>query len=197
MNRQAAWDLVCEYVQNPGLRNHMRAVEIAMRAYARQLGQDEELWGVVGLLHDFDYERWPVPPDHPLQGERILKERGYPEEVTYAIKTHADYLPDCPRISPLHKALYACDELCGFVTAAALVRPGGITDMTASSVKKKMKSKGFARNVSRDDIERGAADFGVDLTAHVQFIIDALKPFATELGIEKGIAEEGKGERIS
>jgi putative nucleotidyltransferase with HDIG domain len=188
MNREAAWVLVCEYVQNPGLRNHMRAVEIAMRAYAHKLGQDEDLWGVVGLLHDFDYERWPDPPDHPLQGERILKERGCPEEVTYAIKSHADYLPDCPRVTALHKALYACDELCGFVTAAALVRPGGVGDMTASSVKKKMKSKGFARNVSRADIERGAADFGVDLTEHIQFLIDALKPHAAELGIERGIA---------
>jgi putative nucleotidyltransferase with HDIG domain len=191
MTRDDAWALVCEYVRNPGLRNHMRAVEIAMRAYARKLGQDEELWGLVGLLHDFDYERWPAPPDHPLQGERILKERGYPEEVTYAIKSHADYLPDCPRVTPLHKALYACDELCGFVTAAALVRPGGITDMTAGSVKKKMKSKGFARNVSREDIERGAADFGVDLAGHVQFVIDALKPHAAELGIERGTAEDG------
>jgi putative nucleotidyltransferase with HDIG domain len=190
MSRDAAWALVCEYVQNPGLRNHMRAVEIAMRAYARKLGQDEDLWGVVGLLHDFDYERWPNPPDHPLQGERILKDRGYLEEVTYAIKSHADYLPDCPRVTPLHKALYACDELCGFVTAAALVRPGGIGDMTASSVKKKMKSKGFARNVSRDDIERGAADFGVDLAGHIQFVIDALKPHAAEMGIEPGIAAE-------
>lgn len=188
MNRDAAWALVCEYVQNAGLRNHMRAVEIAMRAYARKLGADEELWGVVGLLHDFDYERWPNPPDHPLQGERILKEREYPEEVTYAIKSHADYLPDCPRVTPLHKALYACDELCGFVTAAALVRPGGVGDMTAASVKKKMKSKGFARNVSREDIERGAADFGVDLTTHIQFVIDALKPHATELGIDRGVS---------
>jgi putative nucleotidyltransferase with HDIG domain len=190
MNRADAWAAVCEHVENPGLRNHMRAVEIAMRAYARRLGQDEELWGIVGLLHDFDYERWPNPPDHPLQGERILKDRGYPEEVTYAIKTHADYLPDCPRITPLHKALYACDELCGFVTAAALVRPGGIIDMTASSVKKKMKSKGFARNVSREDIDRGAKDFGVDLTEHIQFVIDSLKAHAVELGIEKGIGED-------
>ena len=191
-SREDAWAIVCEHVQNPGLRNHMRAVELAMRAYARRLGQDEELWGVVGLLHDFDYERWPDPPNHPLQGERILKERGYPEEITHAIKTHADYLSDCPRVTPLHKALYACDELCGFVTAAALVRPGGVSDMTATSVKKKMKSKGFARNVSREDIERGAADFGVDMTAHIQFVIDALKPFAVELAIDRGVADEGE-----
>ena len=153
MNRADAWQLATEYVKSPSLLNHMRSVEIAMRAYAQKLGEDEEIWGIVGLLHDFDYERWPNPPDHPLQGEKILREKGYSEEVIYAIKSHADYLPDCPRTAPLHKALYACDELCGFITAAALVRPGGILDMTAASVKKKMKSKGFAKNVSRDDIE--------------------------------------------
>jgi putative nucleotidyltransferase with HDIG domain len=189
MNRADAWSLATEYVKSPSLLNHMRCVEIAMRAYARKLGQDEELWGIVGLLHDFDYERWPSPPDHPLQGEKILLEKGYPEDVTYAIKSHADYLPDCPRTAPLHKALYACDELCGFITAAALVRPGGILDMTASSVKKKMKSKGFAKNVSRDDIERGAADFGVDLTEHIQFLIDALKLHADELELTKGLGD--------
>jgi putative nucleotidyltransferase with HDIG domain len=189
MDRDAAWALVCEYAQNPALRAHMRAVEIAMRAYARKLGQPEDVWGVVGLLHDFDYERWPNPPDHPLQGEKILKERGYPEEVTHAIKTHADYLPDCPRITPLHKALYACDELCGFIVAAALVRPGGIHGMTAASVKKKMKSKGFARAVSREDLERGAADFGVEFAEHSQFVIDALAPHAAELGIDKDMAD--------
>jgi putative nucleotidyltransferase with HDIG domain len=187
MNRTDAWDLANEYVKSPSLLNHMRCVEIAMRAYARKLGQDEELWGIVGLLHDFDYERWPNAPDHPLQGEKILRERGYPEEVIYAIKSHADYLTDCPRVTPLHKGLYACDELCGFITAAALVRPNGISDMTASSVKKKMKSKGFAQNVSREDIEHGAADFGVELTEHIQFIIDALKPHAAELGLERGL----------
>lgn len=193
MNRAAAWALATEYVQSPSLLNHMRCVEIAMRAYARRLGADEELWGIVGLLHDFDYERWPDPPNHPLKGSEILRERGYSEEVIYAIQSHADYLPDCPRVQPLHKALYACDELAGFITAAALVRPGGITDLTAASVKKKMKSKGFAKNVSRDDIARGAADFGVDLTEHIQFIIDALKPHAAELGLERGLAEGDEG----
>jgi putative nucleotidyltransferase with HDIG domain len=190
MQRENALALLKEYVTDPGLIRHALAVEIAMRAYARRLAADEELWGIVGLLHDFDYERWPNPPDHPLQGERILKEHGYPEEVMYAIKSHADYLPDCPRIAPLHKCLYACDELCGLITAAALVRPAGICDMTASSVRKKMKSKGFARSVSREDIERGAADFGVELAAHIQFIIDALKPHAVELGIDRGIGDE-------
>jgi putative nucleotidyltransferase with HDIG domain len=187
MTRDDAWKLANEYVKSASLLNHMRCVEIAMRAYARKLGQDEELWGIVGLLHDFDFERWPNPPDHPLQGEKILRERGYPEEITYAIKSHADYLPDCPRVTPLHKALYACDELCGFVSASALVRPNGITDLTATSVKKKMKSKGFAQNISRDDITRGAADFGVELSEHIQFIIDALKPRAQELGLERGL----------
>jgi len=192
MNRTDAWQLASEYVKSPSLLNHMRCVEIAMRAYARKLGQDEEVWGVVGLLHDFDYERWPNAPDHPLQGEKILRQRGYPEEVIYAIKSHADYLTDCPRLTPLHKGLYACDELCGFITAAALVRPNGISDMTASSVKKKMKSKGFAQNVSREDIDRGAADFGVELTEHVQFIIDALKSHAAELGLERGLGGAGE-----
>jgi putative nucleotidyltransferase with HDIG domain len=183
MNRTDSWALAREYVSSRSLLNHMRCVEIAMRAYARRLGQDEEIWGLVGLLHDFDYERWPTAPDHPLQGEKILREKGYSEEVIYAIKSHADYLPDCPRVLPLHKALYACDELCGFITATALVRPGGIVGMTADSVKKKMKSKGFAKNVSREDIARGAADFGVELAAHIQFLIDALAAHAEELGL--------------
>jgi putative nucleotidyltransferase with HDIG domain len=186
MNRADAYGLVCEFTTNPSLIKHMLAVEAAMRAYARRLGEDEERWGIVGLLHDFDYERWPDPPDHPLKGAAILAERGYPEDVIYAIKSHADYLPDCPRVHLIDKALYACDELAGLITAAALVRPAGISDLTASSVKKKMKSKGFARTVRREDIERGAADFGVDLTEHIQFVIDAMKPLADELGLEKG-----------
>jgi putative nucleotidyltransferase with HDIG domain len=190
MNRAESLALVNEYTKNPSLIKHMLAVEAAMRAYARKLGEDEELWGIVGLLHDFDYERWPDPPDHPLKGSEILRQRGYPEEVIFAIKSHADYLPDCPRVHLLDKALYACDELAGLITAAALVRPNGITDLTASSVKKKMKSKGFARNVRREDIERGAADFGVDLTEHIQFVIDAMKPHAEELGLLQGPAGE-------
>jgi putative nucleotidyltransferase with HDIG domain len=187
MDRSHAFALVQEYVKDPGLVRHMLAVEAAMRAYARKLGQNEETWGIVGLLHDFDYERWPNPPDHPLKGSAILREHGYPDEVIYAIKSHADYLPDCPRVHLLDKALYACDELAGLITAAALVRPTGITDLTASSVKKKMKSKGFARNVNRDDINSGVTDFGVDLTEHIQFIIEALKPLAGELALEKGL----------
>src|SRR5579864_4033339 len=190
MNRADALALLNEYVKDQALVRHMLAVEAAMRARARRLGQDEEKWGIVGLLHDFDYERWPDAPNHPLKGSEILRERGYPDDVIYAIKSHADYLPDCPRVHRIDKALYACDELAGLVTAAALVRPNGITDLTASSVKKKMKSKGFARNVSRDDIARGAADFGVDLTEHIQFVIDAMKPIAGELGLLKGSGDE-------
>src|SRR5437588_165102 len=192
MNRADAFALVTEYTQNPSLIKHMLAVEAAMRAYARKLAEDEERWGIVGLLHDFDYERWPNPPDHPLKGAEILRERGYPDDVIYAIKSHADYLPDCPRVHLMDKALYACDELAGLITAAALVRPSGITDLTASSVKKKMKSKGFARNVKREDIERGAADLGVDLTEHIQFIIDAMKPHAAELGLLQGTSSESE-----
>ena len=190
MNRADAFQLVSEYTKNPSLIKHMLSVEAAMRAYARKLGEDEERWGIVGLLHDFDYERWPDPPDHPLKGSEILRQRGYPEDIIYAIKSHADYLTDCPRVNRMDKALYACDELAGLITAAALVRPSGITDLTASSVKKKMKSKGFARNVNREDIERGAVDFGVDLTEHIQFIIDAMKPIAAELELLHGAGSD-------
>src|SRR6516165_5972068 len=129
MNRTNAFALLNEYVKDQALVRHMLAVEAAMRSYARKLGEHEETWGIVGLLHDFDYERWPNPPDHPLQGEKILREKGYPEEVIYAIKSHADYLPDCPRVHRIDKALYACDELAGFITAVALLRPAGITDL--------------------------------------------------------------------
>jgi putative nucleotidyltransferase with HDIG domain len=190
MNRADALALATEYTQNPSLIKHMLAVEAAMRSYARKLKEDEEKWGIVGLLHDFDYERWPDPPNHPLKGAEILHERGYPEDVIYAIKSHADYLPDCPRLHSMDKALYACDELTGLITAAALVRPNGVTDLTASSVKKKMKSKGFARTVRREDIERGAADFGVNLTEHIQFVIDAMKPIAAELDLLHGAGGE-------
>jgi len=184
--RADALALLHEHVKDQGLIRHMLCVEAAMRAYARKLGQDEETWGVAGLLHDFDYERWPNAPDHPLKGSEILRARGYPEEVRYAILAHADYLPDYPRTHLLDKALYACDELAGLITAAALVRPNGATDLTAASVRKKMKSRGFAKGVKREDVARGAADFGVDLAAHIQFCIDAIKPLAAELGLDRG-----------
>ena len=160
----------------------MLAVEAAMRAYARKLGEDEQKWGIVGLLHDFDYERWPNPPDHPLKGSEILKQRGYPDDVIYAIKSHADYLPDCPRVSMMDKTLYACDELAGFCMAVAMVRPDGLRGMKAKSVKKKMKQKSFAANVSREDIVRGAEDMGVELDEHIQFVIDAMTAISKELG---------------
>jgi putative nucleotidyltransferase with HDIG domain len=186
MNRADAYALLTEYVTDQSLVRHCLSVEAAMRAYARNLREDEETWGIVGLLHDFDYERWPDPPNHPLKGSQILRARGYPEEVIRAILSHADYLTEYPRERPLEKALYACDELAGLITATALLRPTGISDLTAASVKKKMKSKGFARNVKREDIERGAADFGVDLMQHIQFEIDAMKTIAAELGLEAG-----------
>jgi putative nucleotidyltransferase with HDIG domain len=182
-NREDAYNLVCEYTQSDSLLKHMLAVEAAMRAYARRFGEDEEKWGIVGLLHDFDYERWPNPPDHPLKGAAILSERGYPDDVIYAIKSHADYLPDCPRVSLMDKALYACDELAGLCTAAALVRPEGIRGMQAKSVRKKMQQKSFAANVNRDDILRGAEDLGVELNEHIQFVIDAMAGVAEQLGL--------------
>jgi putative nucleotidyltransferase with HDIG domain len=183
VNRQAAWELVCEYTVSDSLRKHMLAVEAAMRAYARRFGADEETWGIVGLLHDFDYERWPNPPDHPLRGAEILAERGFPQHVIYAIKSHADYLPDCPRVSPLDKTLYACDELAGFIMAVAKVRPESIQGMKPSSVKKKLKQKGFAAAVNRDDIARGAADLGVDLDEHIQAVIDAMTSIVGDLDL--------------
>ena len=141
MDREEAYALVCEYTTSDSLRRHMLCVETAMKSYAGKFGQDENRWGIVGLLHDFDYERWPDPPDHPLKGSEILAERGYPEDVIYAIKSHADYLEDCPRVSLMDKALYACDELSGFISAVAKVRPDGIVGMKSKSVRKKKKQK--------------------------------------------------------
>ncbi|MEX0610625.1 MAG: HD domain-containing protein [Pirellulales bacterium] len=189
MNRDDAYKLVCEFTQSVSLRKHMLAVEAAMRAYARRFGEDEDKWGIVGLLHDFDYERWPSAPDHPLKGAAVLAERGYPEDVIYAIKSHADYLLDCPRVSLLDKSLYACDELAGFCTAVALVRPEGIHGMKAKSVRKKMQQKSFAANVSRDDIVRGAEDLSVELNEHIQFVIDAMVGIADELDLNGDHAE--------
>ena len=183
LDRDAAYQLMCEYTANDSLRRHMRSVEIAMRAYAEKMAADPLKWGIVGLLHDFDYERWPDPPDHPLKGAAILQEHGYPEDMIYAIKSHANYMTDCPRISEMDKVLFACDELCGFIVACCLVRPEGIKGLQAKSVKKKLKQKSFAASVNRDDITDGAAELGVDLGEHIQFCIDALTPFAEELGL--------------
>ena len=183
MSRDDDLALVREYTKNEGLVRHMLAVEAAVRAYARKFGEDEEKWGTVGLLHDFDYERWPNPPDHPLQGSAILKARGYPDDVIYAIKSHADYLTDCPRVSRLDKTLYACDELCGFITACALVRPTRLEGLEPKSVRKKLKQVSFAANVNRDDVTRGAADLGVDLDEHIAFCIVAMQTQAANLGL--------------
>jgi len=192
MDRDDAYKLVCEFTQSDSLRKHMLAVEAAMRAYAKRFDEDEDKWGAVGLLHDFDYERWPNPPDHPLKGAAILAERGYPEDVIYAIKSHADYLPDCPRLSLMAKALYACDELAGFCTAVALVRPEGIHGMTAKSVRKKMQQKSFAANVSREDIVRGAEDLGIELNRHIQFVIDAMASIADRLELNGDIDKKDR-----
>lgn len=189
MNRADAYNLVCEYTASESLRKHMQAVEAGMRAYAKKFGEDEEKWGIVGLLHDFDYEKWPNPPDHPLKGADILSSAGYPQDVIYAIKSHADYLEDCPRVSLMDKALYACDELAGFITAVAMVRPEGIQGMKASSVKKKMKQKAFAAAVSREDMLRGAEDLGVPFEEHIDFMIQAMTDVGEQLGLLKGASE--------
>ncbi|MFK7767619.1 MAG: HD domain-containing protein [Mariniblastus sp.] len=181
LDRNSAFELMCEYTQQDGLRRHMLSVEIAMRAYAESFSEDVEKWGIVGLLHDFDYERWPTAPDHPLEGSKILSELGYPDDVIYAIKSHVDQVPDCPRVSRLDKTLFACDELCGFITAVALVRPAGIVGMSSKSVRKKLKQKSFAEKVNREDITSGAEDLGVELNPHIQFVIDALAKHGEEL----------------
>ena len=173
-DRQTSFRLMCEYTASDSLRRHMLAVETAMRAYAVELGEDQDKWGIVGLLHDFDYEKWPEVPDHPLQGSKILRDKGYPEDVIQAILSHVEE-SGVPRESRLEKALFACDELCGFVTAVAYVRPDGIQGMKAKSVRKKMKQKSFAASVSREDIVNGAEEFDVDLNQHIQFVIDALQ----------------------
>ena len=183
MNREEALALMHEYTQSESLRIHMLAVECAMRAYARKWDEDEQKWGIVGLLHDFDYERWPDPPNHPLKGAEILKQRGYPDDVIYAIKSHADYLEDCPRVSRLDKTLYACDELAGFIVAVAKVRPEGMKGMKANSVVKKLKQKSFAAAVNRNDIRRGAEDLELDFKEHIQFVADAIADAADEIGI--------------
>jgi putative nucleotidyltransferase with HDIG domain len=183
MSRADDLALVREYTSNEALVRHMLAVEAAMRAYAARFGEDVDKWGQVGLLHDFDYERWPTPPDHPLKGAEILQSKGYPADVIYAIKSHADYLVDCPRVSRMDKALYACDELSGFLVACARVRPERLNGMNPSSVRKKMKQASFAAAVNREDIQRGADDLGVDLDAHIAFVTEALHRIAPELGL--------------
>ncbi|HEU4925750.1 MAG TPA: HD domain-containing protein [Vicinamibacterales bacterium] len=184
LSRDDAWALVTEHTQSESLRKHMLAVEAAVRGYARLWGEDEADWGVVALLHDFDYERWPDQTNHPFRGVEILKGRGYPEWVTRAILSHADY-SGVPRESKLEKALYACDEMSGFVTAAALVRPSkSVLDLEAGSVLKRMKDKAFARAVNRDDLRRGAEELGLPLGEHVGNVIMFLRVQAEPLGLK-------------
>src|SRR5262252_4140556 len=181
MNRDDAWRLLNEYTKSDSLLKHAMAVEAAVRGYARTFGENEDEWGIVGLLHDFDYERWPTPEDHPFRGCEILRERGYPEWVTRAILSHADY-SGVPRESPLEKALWACDELAGFITAAALVRPSkSVLDLEASSVVKRMKDKAFARAVPREDLRKGAEELGLPLDEHITNVIGFLREQADAL----------------
>jgi predicted hydrolase (HD superfamily) len=184
LSRDEAWALVTEHTQSESLRKHMLAVEAAVRGYARLWGEDEEDWGVVALLHDFDYERWPDQTNHPFRGVEILKGKGYPEWVTRAILSHADY-SGVPRESRLEKALYACDEMSGFVAAAALVRPSkSVLDLEAGSVLKRMKDKAFARAVNRDDLRRGAEELGLPFEEHVGNVIMFLRVQAEPLGLK-------------
>jgi putative nucleotidyltransferase with HDIG domain len=187
--RDAAWTLLCEYTQNENLRKHALAVEACVRAYARKVGADEELWGITALLHDFDYERWPNqehnPADgHPSSGAKILRERGYSEEMLHAILAHADYTGTV-RETPLDRTLFACDEMAGFLTACSLVKPGKtIFEVEADSVKRKMKDKAFARGVSREDLVKGAQELGLPLEEHIATCIAALRSVAPSLGLE-------------
>lgn len=194
-SREAAFDLLREHTEKPALIKHALAVEAAVRAYARRFGEDEQAWGLVALLHDFDYERWPSADDHPYRGCEILAERGYPDWFRRAILSHADYT-GVPRETRLEQTLFACDELAGFLTACALVTPSrSIGDVRVESVKKKLKSKAFAASVSREDIRTGAAELGVELDEHIAFVLEALCGVAAELGLGGGEAPPASGQR--
>jgi putative nucleotidyltransferase with HDIG domain len=183
MDRGQAWDLLCEYTKNVNLRKHALAVEAGMRAYARRFDQDEELWGVVGLIHDFDYEKHPTAPEHPLKGAEILRERGWPEEIVRAVLSHARYA-GVTRDSLMEKTLFAVDELTGLITAVALVRPSkNIRDVKIRSIKKKWKDKSFAAGVNRADVEEGAADLGIELSDHIAVVLEAMQEIADDLGL--------------
>lgn len=187
-SREEAWKLLCEYTQSENLRKHALAVEACVCAYARKQGADEELWGRAALLHDFDYERWPnaehhADKEHPFEGSKILRERGYPEEMIHAILAHANY-SGVKRESALDHTLFACDELSGFLTACALIKPSKkIADVEADSVKKKLKDKAFARGVNRDDVRNGAEELGVPIEEHIRFCIEAMRGAADALGL--------------
>jgi len=187
-NREDAWTLLCEHTQSESLRKHALAVEACVRAYARKSGADEELWGITALLHDFDYERWPndahhPTQEHPYEGSKILREKGYPEEMIHAILSHADY-SGVERVSALDHTLFACDEIAGFLTACALVKPSKkIAEVETASVKKKLKDKAFARGVNRQDVIKGAEELGIPLEDHIAFCVEAMKGVAPALGL--------------
>jgi predicted hydrolase (HD superfamily) len=186
MDREAAWELLCEYTKGDSLRKHALAVEAAMRACAPRYGgedADVDEWGITGMLHDFDYEMFPSADQHPFTGANILCGRGYPDRVIRAILGHATYT-GVPRDTAMARALFATDELCGFLVACALVRPSrSLDDLEVSSVKKKLKDKAFARTVNRDDIRQGVEELGVSLDEHIRFVIEALKPVQREIGL--------------
>jgi putative nucleotidyltransferase with HDIG domain len=183
LTRDAAWALLTEYTKGDSLRKHALAVEAAVRGYARQFGEDEEAWGVVALLHDFDYEQYPDLKDHPFKGADVLRERGYPEFVIRAILSHGEHT-NTPRESRLEHTLFACDEMAGFITASALVRPSkSVRDLEAPSVIKRMKDKAFARGVSRDDLRKGAEELGLPLEQHITNVIAFMRERAGELGL--------------
>jgi predicted hydrolase (HD superfamily) len=195
IKRETAWNLLTEFTQSESLRKHALAVEACMRACSKKHGDGspgaEELWGVIGLIHDFDYERWPSLEDHPYRGNEILEQRGYPDQIRRAIMSHAEYT-GVTRDTPLEKCLFACDELAGFITAVALIKPSkSLAEVEVKSVRKRMKDKAFARKVNREDIIQGAASLGVDLDEHIGFCIEAMKPIAGELGLDGSAAEAG------
>jgi putative nucleotidyltransferase with HDIG domain len=190
-SREEAWDLLCEWTESDSLRRHMLAVETGMRAYAERFGEDEELWGLTGLLHDLDYERYPdLETGHPRKALEVLEERGAPPEMLRGIASHADFL-GVSRDSQMEKTLFAVDELSGFIAAVAYVRPEGIHGMTPKSVKKKLKQPSFAAAVDREELRRGAEELGVDFDEHVAFLIAAFEPKAAELGLEGAAARSG------
>ncbi|MFQ5658028.1 MAG: HDIG domain-containing metalloprotein, partial [Candidatus Methylomirabilales bacterium] len=195
--RQEAWALLTEFTKAEGLLRHALAVESAMGTYARKFGEDEELWRIVGLLHDFDYERYPDLTDHPFRGTEILRERGWPEEIIRAILSHADHT-GVPRESQMEHALFACDELTGFITAAALIRPSrSLFDLEVRSVRKRMKEKAFARNVSRDDLLQGAEEMGLPLDEHIGVVLKAMRSIAADLALAGSGPQEGRGLKMA
>jgi putative nucleotidyltransferase with HDIG domain len=182
VTRERAWETLTRYTKSEALLRHALAVEASVRAYARKFGEDEELWGVTALLHDFDYEIHPTLDKHPQDGAPILREEGYPEVVIEGVLSHAEHLA-MPRDTPLKKTLFACDELSGFIHACGLVRPDGIETLEPKSVKKKLKQPSFAAGVHRDEVDRGAEELGVELDDHIRFVVEAMRPIAGELGL--------------